>query len=140
MRGTQRTTLRTSRPCAIAWDGTRGPQQGSSSLYKTRIVGTNALSVAVCASLLSARRNRTRMGLSALTSRDVIRPIPDATKLQSRELLRCAGTYIREGSEEDCPAHWARGTPKVSRSNRMFRQRFGGPGETVFEGGFARIP
>jgi hypothetical protein len=50
-------------------------------------------------------------------------------------------TYIREGPE----GWWHRPLQekhqkRVSGPNKMFRQRFGGPGETIFKGGFGRFP
>src|SRR5208337_3607842 len=108
--------------------------------FVRQIVGMNALSAAVYASLLNAKCNRARVRPSALTSQDVIRPIPDAAKFQSRELFRCVRRISAKDRRKSARPDWARALPKVSGSNRMFRQRFGGPGETVFKGGFGRIP
>jgi len=47
-----------------------------------------------------------RMGLSALTSQDVIRQIPYARSFNSGTFA-LRQTYIREGSEEERPARLA---------------------------------
>src|SRR5208337_5552907 len=64
-------------------------------------------------------------GVPVLTSHSRLRPIRDAMK----ELLCCVTRICAK--DWSTSAAKARGTQKVSGPNRMFRQRFGGPGETI---------
>src|SRR5271167_2930850 len=129
MRGTRHTTPPTSPHCASVWDGTNGLRWGSTTLRK-KTAGMKALVVAMSASFSSAGRNPAQMRLSALTSEPTTRPIRDAKKFHHCELLRC----VRRISGKDRSTSARRGErtrSRVSGPNRMFRQRFGGPGETI---------